>query len=414
MLAQAAQAPVPWPPPGHEPVAGGDVDALLDAAPAPKPPPPPRATFPTSVEVDFDEPTAVGIPRFVPESSPPPASASPAEPEPVSISAEPEPEPVSVGAVPEPEPVSISAVPEPEPVSVSAEPEPEPVSVGAAPEPEPVSVGAAPEPEPVSVGAAPEPEPEPARDEPEVGGISLASVQGLEDLPDEAQAQLAISARLERLGAEEEIGNFAVALVVSGWVSIMPAIADASCAKAGTADVVFTQGTLEEGIALRVVAGEDDTVVAVWETAAIDAATADCPWVADELRAVADRFQALAGAAMGELGDRFDDTLRATVTDRCEVRTLLPGERIVEQGKPVPGLFIVGGGRVEIVGEGAAEPSDELGPGDFVFSAQVLSASPAPAGARAGKDGALVLFAERHAAHELMLSVPPLLEILAG
>jgi hypothetical protein len=33
---------------------------------------------------------------------------------------------------------------------------------------------------------------------------------------------------------------------------------------------------------------------------------------------------------------------------------------------------------------------------------------------RAGKQGALVLVTDRMAAHELMVSVPPLLELLAG
>jgi hypothetical protein len=34
--------------------------------------------------------------------------------------------------------------------------------------------------------------------------------------------------------------------------------------------------------------------------------------------------------------------------------------------------------------------------------------------ARAGKSGAVTLFATRAVAHELLLSVPPLIEILAG
>jgi hypothetical protein len=75
----------------------------------------------------------------------------------------------------------------------------------------------------------------------------------------------------------------------------------------------------------------------------------------------------------------------------------------------------VGAGRIEIV-EGAgdnAEVLDELGPGDFLFAAQVLQGGAAPSVARAGKSGALVLFAERKVAHELLVSVPPLLEIFA-
>jgi CRP-like cAMP-binding protein len=132
---------------------------------------------------------------------------------------------------------------------------------------------------------------------------------------------------------------------------------------------------------------------------------------------VADRFQALAGVTMGAMGDRLDDSLRALITDRCEVRTLLPYEVLVEKGATLPGLHIVGGGRVEIIVEhedGSGEVEDELGPGDFLFAPQVLGGASAPATARAGKGGALVLFAGRMTTHELLVSVPPLLELLAG
>jgi hypothetical protein len=248
---------------------------------------------------------------------------------------------------------------------------------------------------------------------PQIRGVSLGDVAGLQDLPPEAQAKLVESARLETLDVDEEVSAFAVALVLEGWVSIMPAIADVACSFAQTGDVVFTHGTLDESIVMRVVAGETDTVVAVWERDALTRATEDFPWVADELRAVADRFQALAGAAMGPLGDRLDDTLRQSVTDRCEVRLLLPHEELQKKGETVPGLYIVGGGRVELLDDAGAV-TDELGPGDFLYASEVMSASSAPITSRAAAGGALVLFANRHAAHELMVSVPPLLEILAS
>jgi CRP-like cAMP-binding protein len=127
---------------------------------------------------------------------------------------------------------------------------------------------------------------------------------------------------------------------------------------------------------------------------------------------IADHYQALAGVTMGAMGDRLDDALRGMVTEKCEVRALLGGDLLVKQGSPVGGLFIVGVGRIEILEND--EVIDELGPGDFLFSAQVLSVGSAPATARAAKGGALVLYANRMAAHELMVSVPPLLEILAG
>src|SRR4029079_1937751 len=135
-------------------------------------------------------------------------------------------------------------------------------------------------------------------------------------------------------------------------------------------------------------------------------------WVADELRLVADKYQAFAGAALGALGDQLDDTLRGMVLSRLEVKAFAPGEIIVEGGKPVPGIHVIGAGRVELV-EGDAIV-DEVGPGDFLFSAEIRSAGKTRASERAAKTGALVLFAPRSVAHELLTSVPPLIEVLAG
>ena len=133
----------------------------------------------------------------------------------------------------------------------------------------------------------------------------------------------------------------------------------------------------------------------------------------DTLATVADRLQALAGAAMGPLGERLDDALREQVTGRCEVRTYLPGESFVDQGAPVPGMHIVGAGRVELVDD-SGKVLEELGAGQLLFASEVLSAGAAHATARAGEGGALLLFAPRLVAHELLVSVPPLLEIFAS
>jgi hypothetical protein len=245
-----------------------------------------------------------------------------------------------------------------------------------------------------------------------VDGVSLENVRGFEDLPEDAQEELARVATLEHLSVDEEVGAFGAALVTRGAVGIMPIMADIAGGVARAGDVVFTRGSLEDGVSLRVVALEDGTAVAAWKPEVLDEAFADCPWVADELREVADRFQALAGATLGELGERLDDSLRDIVMDRLVVRALGPGEVLVEEGATVPGLHVVGAGRVELAH--GDQVADALGSGDIVFATEVLAAGAAPATAKAGSGGALVLFASRSTAHELMLSVPPLLEILAG
>jgi len=400
------------------------------AAPPPRrvrPPPPPSAmprppsVAPANVEppphaaLPEDDISPTSEPTFMTSSGPapsePPLEVPYQEDEETTVTA---PEPVE-SAVPPPPP-SAAAVSESEPpvvgdlASLSEFPPAE-----AATEPEPTPSEPPPEEPFPAEEPAPAEEPPPAEDdgEPKIRGISLMDVAGLQDLPPEAQEELVRSARLETLDVDDEVSSFGIALVVEGWASVMPAIADVACSFAQPGDVVFSQGSLESSVALRVVAGETDTIIAIWEREALDAATADCPWVADELRLVADRFQCLAGASMGPLGERLDDTLRQSVTDRCEVKTLMAGDTVVEQGDDVPGMYVVGAGEVEILDD-AGGVTMELGPGDFLFASEVMSAGSAPATARAGSGGALLLFAQRHAAHELMVIVPPLLEILAS
>ncbi len=265
-------------------------------------------------------------------------------------------------------------------------------------------------PAPPPARPAPPPAPEPEGD-PEIGGVLLGEVRGLEDVPPEGQAILAREATIERLGIDEEVSSFGLALVLRGSVKVMPAIADLSCAVAAKAEIIWSEGNLEDGVALRLVAAEDATEVAVWDAELLKSTVRDYPWVVEDLKALADRFQALAGVAMGPLGERLDDSLRAMVTERCEIKRLLPGETLTKQGEPVGGMYIMAAGRLEILdGEGV---ESELGPGEFLFGAQVLSNGKAPRDSRAGKGGALVLFAGRGTAHELLMTVPPLLEIFA-
>ena len=264
-------------------------------------------------------------------------------------------------------------------------------------------------------GTDPDPEPAPESEpeaDPQLGDVLLGEVRGLEDVPPEGQVILAREARIERLSAEEEVSSFGLALILKGAVSVMPAIADLSCAQARKGEIVWSEGNLDDGVVLRLVAMEDATEVAVWDAELLKSTVRDYPWVVEDLKTLADRFQALAGVAMGPMGERLDDSLRAMVTDRCEIKRLLPGETLTTKNQPVGGMYIMAAGRLEIV-EGDRVES-ELGPGDFLFGAQVLSNGKAPNDTRAGKGGALVLFAARAVAHELLLSVPPLLEIFAS
>jgi hypothetical protein len=239
----------------------------------------------------------------------------------------------------------------------------------------------------------------------------LAACRGLEDLPPETQAGLAAIAGVETLAAEQEVSGFGLALVIRGSVLVMPTIAEGACGRAAKGEPVFSRGTLAAGVSLRVVAEAGGAEVAVWLPEDIEQVLVTCPWVADELRGVADRYQALAGAAMGALGERLDDTMRSMLTDRCELQVLLAGDVLIEEGKVPDGLYIVGGGGLELVAGGAVQQT--LGPGDLPFPSSVLTHEKASATVRAAASGALVLHADRMTTHELIVSLPPLLELLS-
>jgi hypothetical protein len=256
----------------------------------------------------------------------------------------------------------------------------------------------------------------PASVPPSILGIQLSEVHGLEDLPEDAQRDLVRSVEIHLLEAEEEVTGFGLALVLEGSVSVMPAVMDVVCVQAGRGELIFAEGHVEDGVSLKVVAAEDGTRVASWPIEQFARAIAPCPWVRDDLRGVGDRLQAMVGAAMGRLGEQLDEQLRTMVLDRCTIKLLLPGESAAEAGKPLTGMTIVGAGRLELVdASGNPLPEDrELGAGDFVFPSEMLRAATAPATARAARSGALIVFADRKTAHELLMSVPPLIEVLSG
>jgi CRP-like cAMP-binding protein len=114
------------------------------------------------------------------------------------------------------------------------------------------------------------------------------------------------------------------------------------------------------------------------------------------------------------MGERLDESLRTLAIERLETRILQPNEVLASAGLPVPGMVIVGVGTVELDDDGGEQARDRLLPGDFLFATEVLGSEAAPATARAGARGAVVLFGGRAVAHELLLTCPPLLEIFAG
>jgi hypothetical protein len=244
-----------------------------------------------------------------------------------------------------------------------------------------------------------------------IEGVPLDQVDAFVDLSPEMQEHLATLARVEILGADEEVSGFGAALLLRGDAIVCAAIVDTPVTRAATGMLVPSRGSIADAIALRVVAGSEGARVAVWDLDAIEEALKSCPWVLEELVQRADRLQALAGATLGPLGD-LDEASRAELLDRLTVRVVGPNEKIAEAGVRTPGIVVVTGGVVEIEVDGA-DPR-EVRPGELLFLRSVLEGRPAPATARAGASGALLLTGSAAIARELMVSSPPFTAIFAS
>jgi hypothetical protein len=263
-----------------------------------------------------------------------------------------------------------------------------------------------------SFGAAAIPSPPSSRSS--ATRVDLSGVDALSDLPDDARETFARAAVVHELACDEEVSGFALALVLEGTVDLAATIVDTPAQRIDVGTAIRSRGTIDHIAPVRLVAASQRAWVATWDERAVEIGLRACPWVDDDLRAAGDRLQALVGATMGPLGERLDPFLRAHVASKLTLRALAEHEVVAARGKPVPGLLVVGAGELELVGEDGVPEGPVLRAGDFVFPDEVLIAGPAPSTVRAAKGGALVLFADRHAAQELLVTCPPLLEIFAG
>ncbi|MDP9034570.1 MAG: hypothetical protein M3O50_07160 [Myxococcota bacterium] len=245
-------------------------------------------------------------------------------------------------------------------------------------------------------------------------GVDLLGVEAFMDLPDDARSAFGQAAALQDLAENEEVSGFALALVVAGAVDLAAAIVDTPVQQFSAGDVIRARGTIHRVTATRLVGRPGGATIATWDERAIASACRTCPWVDDDLLAAGDRLQAMVGITLGSLGERLDPDLRAAVLQRLTLRVLTDHEIFASRGKPLPGLLIVGAGEIELVDDAGKPAVTALRPGDFLFPHEALRAAKAPLTARAAKGGAVVLFAERGVAHELLVTCPPLLEVFAG
>ena len=244
--------------------------------------------------------------------------------------------------------------------------------------------------------------------------LDLSGVEAFADLPDDARVAFAGAAVLTELARDEEVTGFALAFVREGTVDVAATIVDAPARRLAAGAVMRARGTIEHVEPMRLIGASSVARIATWDDAAVEQAFRSCPWVEDDLRASGNRFQAEVGITLGPLGERLDLALRTSVLGKLSLRALAEREVFVVRGASIPGLLVVGAGELELLGEGDPPAVETLRSGDFLFPGEVLRAAPAPATVRAARGGALILFAERGVAQELLVSCPPLLEIFAS
>lgn len=238
--------------------------------------------------------------------------------------------------------------------------------------------------------------------------IDLNGIGAFKELSDEARVVLANSAEVQDLSCDDEVGSFAMALVIAGEADVAATIVDASALRLEEGRVLCARGTMADNVPMRLICASDDAKIATWNDDAMVTAFRSVPWVLDKLKEEGDLTQALVGITVGPLGERLDADLRDGVLGRLKLRRIRPGEVIVEKGKALPGVIVVG------VGEITLSDGETVQPGDFLFPLQIMGSGPAPATATGGKNGALVMFGDRMVAQELLVTCPPLLEILSS
>ncbi|HEX8796301.1 MAG TPA: hypothetical protein VF765_35365 [Polyangiaceae bacterium] len=412
------EVPVPAPnPPPLAPVAPAHAPPLPVPPPAVAAEPPPAAAEPPPEEEEITQERESFVPTAAEKHAgmldPWAEQEAPARTPPREPSAPPPPPPRA--PLPPPVPPPPAAAPAPAPRSF----EPEEVVTSAPPVNKPSKAPAAKPPRPPPPARKPPPPPPPSRPSlkpqtPPTSGVDLTNIEAFADLPDDARQAFAKAATVQALGKDEEISGFALALVLEGSVDLTATIVDAPAVRLKAGEVLRTRGTVDHVAPVRLIGAADVSRVAVWDEHAVEQAFHACPWVEDELRAACDRHHAEVGLTMGPLGERLDWGLRTDLASRMTLRSLAEHEVFATRGDPLPGLLVVGAGELEILDENTEQPGTLVRAGDFLFPTEVLRAAPTPQTARAGKGGALVFFAERRSAQELLMTCPPLLEIFAG
>ncbi len=239
----------------------------------------------------------------------------------------------------------------------------------------------------------------------------LAGLGPLEDLPDDTRQALAKSATIQALSPRQPVALGALALVYQGTVRVRAEGAYAHGHRMQPRQLVSSWTTVPSRMNLCIEACRPGTVILTWEDDKLRQVLASCPWVSEELSMLGNHLQTIIAVADGCVRRAWTEQVQRVVLDFMEVQALAPAEPPFQKASPVNKLAIVGVGSMETCDQGD-QVQGVLGPGDIIFSRQVLSQACAPANVRAGPLGATMLVGCSQRVAEMIERLPALKEVL--
>jgi hypothetical protein len=246
-------------------------------------------------------------------------------------------------------------------------------------------------------------------------GLDLSRFEALADVPDEERDKIVARGEVMSLLPDEEIDAPALVLVLHGEMEVR-AKGRASPLEVVAADQLRILHPVPPADAkLVVVGGRKGARILGLPSSAVDELRAAAPWVVQDLEPLSDDLHVVAGAIRGHIGKRLDDALLGAILTRADTMRLPAGATVVKQGELVRALVIVGAGSLSLRSSlgGEEKETGTIGQGDVLFPSELLQRTKAPSTVRAGGEGAVVLVATRAATEELMMTYPPLLDILS-
>ena len=236
----------------------------------------------------------------------------------------------------------------------------------------------------------------------------------LADVPDDAREALVRQSEKVALLPDEVASAPAMVIVMQGELEVRAPgfVTHLDVISAGQVRVLVAFAPADGS--LLVVGGPKGARYLSLGLDAIELLRAAAPWVVQELEPASDDLHVVAGLLRGRFGRRLDGAMIEAILSRAKTMRLAPGAKVVKQGEAVRALILVGAGELTMRGGDDAESAilDTVPVGDFLFATELLGRRASPATVRAGDRGALVIVATRAATEELLVTVPPLLELL--